>query len=148
MADETPPPEGDKTIHVDADWKREAQAEKERLARQAEEARAAGAAGGAPGAAGGAAGAAAGAAGDEGELPPADFLGLVNMLATQALVFMSDQRHPQTGQSMQRLDLAKYHVDLLGVLEEKTRGKLTPEEQTTLDNVLYELRMAYVSAAG
>jgi hypothetical protein len=45
------------------------------------------------------------------------------------------------------LDMAKYQVDTLGALEEKTRGNLTPEEQHLLDAALYETRVRYVSVA-
>jgi len=126
---------GEGKIHVDADWKAQARAEKERLARETERAQA-----GAQAAAGvAAAGAAA--------LPAASFAALVQMLATQALIFLSDERDPQTGRSLRNLDMAKFNIDLLGVLEEKTRGNLTDEEKRGLDRYLYELRMAYVAAA-
>ena len=128
------PPDQEPTIHVDSDWKKEAQAEKERLAREAETA--------APAADGPAPETAA-----EPTLPPASFPALVQMLATQAAIFMSDQRDPQTGRSMRHLDLAKHNIDLLRVLEEKTKGNLTDDEKQLLDHLLYELRMAYVNAA-
>jgi hypothetical protein len=132
------PPAGGSRIHVDSDWKREAQAEKERLAREAETAAAAPLR---PAPAEGE------EAEPEGPLPPATFDALVQQLASQAVLFLSRQRDPQTGESLQRLDLAKHTIDLLGVLEEKTKGNLTADEQRLLDTVLYELRMAYVGAA-
>ena len=126
-------------IHVDSDWKKEAQAEKERLAREVE---------GTTGAAEADLAAEADrAAGLEEEPPlPATFEALVQMLATPAALFMSVQRDPETGQRVRRLDLAKHHIDLLGVLEEKTQGCLTEEERRMLETMLYELRLAYVSA--
>jgi hypothetical protein len=142
MADKEPP-----KLHIDSDWKREAQAEKERLEREVEAKQAApkaGPAGPVPGAA------AAGAArprGRQGQVPPASFSTLVQTLATQAMMFMSDEHDPQSGQSLRRLDLAKHQIDLLAVLEEKTKGNLTDEEKSLLDTALYELRMAYVSEA-
>jgi hypothetical protein len=69
------------------------------------------------------------------------------MLATQAAISMSDQRDPETGQPLQNLDLAKHYIDLMAVLEEKTRGNITDDERRLLDTLLYELRMGYVSAA-
>ncbi len=117
-------------IHVDADWKREAQQEKERLVREADQAAAA-----------------AAEAGEGVEVPEASFEVLVQQLAAQAALFLSDQQDPQTGEGLQRLDLAKHTIDLLGVLEEKTRGNLDDQEQRLLDTMLYELRMAYVSTA-
>jgi hypothetical protein len=124
------PPAGESRIHVDADWKKQAQAEKERLARETES-------GGAPGAA---------RAGRAGRMPEASFSTLVQTLATQAAIFMSSERDPRSGRSIQNLDLAKHHIDLLAVVEEKTKGNLTDEEKRLLDTILYELRVAYVSA--
>jgi hypothetical protein len=43
--------------------------------------------------------------------------------------------------------MAKHQIDILGILEEKTRGNLTPEEKQLLDTALYETRMRYVSVA-
>ena len=136
-ADQPPAEEG--KIHVDSDWKQEAQAEKERLAREAEAAEpsAAGGPGTEPGAEPGA----------DQALPQASFASLVQMLATQAAIFMSDQRDPQTGRSMQHLDLAKHNIDLLAVLEKKTEGNLTDDEKKLLDHLVYELRMVYVNTA-
>ena len=45
------------------------------------------------------------------------------------------------------LDMAKHHIDTLAVIEEKTKGNLTPEEQRMLDAALYEARMRYVNVA-
>ena len=126
------PPAGESRIHVDSDWKKQAQAEKERLAREAE--------GGGPAAPG------AARTGRPGRMPEANFSTLVQTLATQAAFFMSDERDPRSGRSLQNLDLAKHHIDLLAVLEEKTKGNLTDEEKRLLDSILYELRVAYVSA--
>jgi len=148
---------GERHLHIDSDWKKQAQEEKERLAREVEQkppagAGAAGAAGtagtaGMPGAAG-AAGTAPGRRGGQRALPPASLAALVQSLATQAAIFMADQRDPETGQSLRNLDLAKHNIDLLRVLEEKTKGNLTEEEKHLLETVLYELLMAYVGAAG
>ncbi|MBM4019636.1 MAG: DUF1844 domain-containing protein [Planctomycetes bacterium] len=144
-------------LHIDADWKRQAQEEKERLGREVEQARARPAPGpasgpaspGAAGAAAAAAGFGAGAAPQAGEgLPPPSFSTLVQTLATQAAIFMSDQADPETGLSLRNLDLAKHHIDLLRVLEEKTRGNLTEQEKGLLETVLYDLLMAYVESAG
>jgi len=126
------PPAGESRIHVDSDWKKQAQAEKERLAREAE--------GGGPAAPG------AARTGRPGRMPEANFSTLVQTLATQAAFFMSDERDPRSGRSLQNLDLAKHHIDLLAVVEEKTKGNLLDEEKRLLDTILYELRVAYVSA--
>ncbi len=126
------PPTGESRIHVDSDWKKQAQADKERLAREVE-----GEGPAAPGAA---------RAGRADRMPEAGFSTLVQTLATQAAFFMSSERDPRSGRSIQNLDLAKHHIDLLAVLEEKTKGNLSDEEKQLLDTMLYELRVAYVSA--
>jgi hypothetical protein len=136
-------PQGGSRIHVDSDWKKQAQAEKERLAKEVEAAAAAKAA---PKRSAAAAGFESG--GRMQGLPPANFSILVQTLASQAAMFMSDQGDPETGQSMRNLDLAKHNIDLLRVLEEKTKGNLTDEERHLIETLLYELLMAYVSAAG
>jgi hypothetical protein len=139
---------GEKHLHIDSDWKKQAQEEKERLAREVEQkpAAAAASAAGAPSMPG-PAGAPGGARGQRG-LPPASLATLVQTLATQSAIFMTDQRDPETGQSLRNLDLAKHNIDLLRVLEEKTKGNLTEDEKHLLETVLYELLMAYVAAAG
>jgi hypothetical protein len=175
MAEEKPKsggPEGGKSpdqpsrIHIDSDWKREAQAEKERLNREVEAemarprpAPAAGAgrpASAGPGAAAPGMRSSAGAPAQEAAygpeahgqgIPAASLSVLIEMLATQAAISMSDQHDPETGQPLQNLDLAKHTIDLMGVLETKTQGNLTDDERRLLDTLLYELRMAYVSAA-
>ena len=121
-------------ITVDDDWKAQARAEKERLAEQADKQPA-----GAPGAG------PAGAAGHE--LPPADFVGLVGLLHSQALFALGAVADPRTNQPFLDLDLAKHHIDLLAMLEEKTRGNLTEDEEQALDRALYDARMRYVQAA-
>jgi hypothetical protein len=144
---------GQPHIHIDSDWKRQAQAEKERLSREVEQkgapapAAAAGA-GAAASAAGAAAPSPAGPRQRGQGLPPASFATIVQTLATQAAIFMSGERDPETGASIRNLDLAKHNIDMLRVLEEKTRGNLSEEEKRLLETVLYELLMAYVEAAG
>jgi len=133
------PPPGQGRIHVDSDWKRQAQAEKERLDREAQQR---------PVAGGPAPGAPHAAPTEEEGLPPPSFATLVQTLATQAAIFMSQERDPETGQPIRNLELAKHNIDLLRVLEEKTKGNLTPEEKRLIETLLYELLMAYVAAAG
>ena len=122
----------EKKIIVDEDWKAEAQKEKEILAAQEEtekkktqeekQAR--------------------------GPLPQGNFAALISMLTTQALFALGllqvkgqEKREPD-------LELAKYNIDMLETLEEKTKGNLTKEEETVLVNTLNELRMGYVKVAG
>ncbi|HOI56137.1 MAG TPA: DUF1844 domain-containing protein [Phycisphaerae bacterium] len=133
-------------LHIDQDWKAEARAEKERLSREQRQKDAADKANERKRAEGVLGGDAAEGDEEHGPLPPADFAMLANSLATQALMFMSPHADPETGRSLKNLDLAKHTIDLLGVLEEKTQGNLTSDEKSLLDRVLYQTRMAYVSA--
>lgn len=126
----------EKKLHVDADWKEQVRAEKDRLASgPTSEATAAGAADD------------SGADDASRPMPPASFEQLVQTLATQALLFLSPEHDPKTGRPLRNIDLAKHSIDLLTVLEEKTRGNLTDAEKGLLDTVLYQIRMAYVQAA-
>jgi hypothetical protein len=111
-------------IIVDDDWKSQAQAEKEKLAEQskAEQAKTGG-----------------------GDLPEQiGFTDLVRMFATQALMYMGAFPDPQTGKAMVSLDVAKMNIDLLGVLEEKTKGNLDEEEKGLLEESLGALRGQFV----
>lgn len=79
-------------------------------------------------------------------MPEASFPTLVNSLVTQILLYIGDLT-PRGVEPQINLDMAKFNIDLLGVLEEKTRGNLSPEEQKLLDNALYETRMRFISVA-
>ena len=81
------------------------------------------------------------------DLPPADLATLVNMLATNAMVFLGQIPAPGSQQYMRNLPQAQHMVDLLMVLREKTRGNLTPEEEQMLQELLPQLQMAYVSVS-
>lgn len=118
MSDEQP------KIHVDSDWKAEAQAEKERLAQQEQKK-----ADEQPG---------------ERGLPAADFKTLMGMLASQAIMGLGAVADPQTGRVVIDLEGSKLSIDLLGILEEKTKGNLSDEEQSELTQVLAELRSRFV----
>ena len=79
-------------------------------------------------------------------MPDASFPTLVNSLVTQVLLYIGDLT-PRGVEPQVNLDMAKFNIDLLGVLEEKTKGNLTPDEQKMIDNTLYEVRMRFVSVA-
>lgn len=81
--------------------------------------------------------------------PPikAGFITLVAELAMQASLFMGEIPDPETNEPIEDLNRAKYLIDELGMLEEKTKGNLTPEETDALKNVLYDLRMRFVKKA-
>jgi len=81
---------------------------------------------------------------DVSQLLPPEFETLVSMFSTQAMVALGILPSPIDGKANQQLPLAKHFIDLLGVLEEKTRGNLSESEQTLLEQSLHELRMAYV----
>lgn len=79
-------------------------------------------------------------------LPPATFNSLVSMLVTQA--FFSLGLLEIEGQKKQvDLNMAKYNIDLLEVLSEKTKGNLTDEEAAGLKETLTQLQMAFVKIA-
>ncbi|MBX3402367.1 MAG: DUF1844 domain-containing protein [Phycisphaeraceae bacterium] len=123
---------GEPKIVIDSDWKAQAQAERAKLAEQEKKSAAA-----KPAPAGD------GDAQMEG-LPPADFQTLLGSMITQALMYMGGFPDPETGRAMVSLEHAKFHIDLLGVLEEKTKGNLTEEEASDLSRALTELRMRFV----
>jgi Domain of unknown function (DUF1844) len=86
-------------------------------------------------------------AGPHRDLPPADFTMLVNMLVTNAMVFLGQMPAPGSQQYMRNLPQAQHMIDLLMVLREKTRGNLTPDEEQMMQDLLPQLQMAYVSAS-
>lgn len=143
--------ENESQIHVDESWKERARREKEQLGK-----------GGTPGesqeqspAGESPAGEAASQTGSDkspadrpqpemGPPPPANFLMFVSSLATQAMVHLGAIPDPATGQPAEDLDHAKYMIDLIEMLQEKTKGNLDDQEAQTLKSVLYDLRMTYV----
>ena len=86
--------------------------------------------------------------GGAGELPEARFDLFVSGLTMEALIAMGDMPHPTTRKHAANLPQAKYLIDLLGVLEEKTKGNLVVEEEKLLTDALYQLRMRYLTKAG
>lgn len=76
------------------------------------------------------------------------FLGFILSLAHTAAVHFGDVPDPVSGQTIPaNLPAAQQMIDILVLLEEKTRGNLTAEERQFLDQVLYELRLRYVEAS-
>ena len=69
----------------------------------------------------------------------------VSGLSMEALIGLGDLPHPTTKKRAVNLPQAKYLIDLLGVLEEKTRGNLTAEESQLMQDLLYQLRMRYLA---
>jgi len=120
----------EKKIIVDEDWKQEAQKEKEvaaaeekgeeKEAPKAEEEK-----------------------DERGPLPKGDFAALISMLVTQAFYALGAIKFE--GQEKEAdLELARYNIDMLETLEEKTKGNLSENEEKVLGNTLNEVRMVYV----
>ncbi len=72
----------------------------------------------------------------------------VQGLAVEALIGLGDMAHPVTRKQAVNLSQAKYLIDLIGLLEEKTKGNLSVDEVKMLKDVLYQLRMRYLSKSG
>lgn len=110
-------------LQIDADWKASAQAEKTRLSEQerSRESRRA----------------------DPG-LPKASFTTLIDMLASQAIMSLGAMADPKTGRVIIDPAGAKFSIDLLAVLEEKSKNNLSPEEAEHLKHLLTELRARFV----
>jgi hypothetical protein len=76
---------------------------------------------------------------------PVTFSSFVISLGSSSLMLMGEQLDPRQAALPVNLPQAKEIIDLLSVLEEKTKGNLTSEEQTVLRDMLYALRMKYVT---
>lgn len=113
-------------LHIDADWKAQAQAEKARL-EEKHKSKAPAADGAEPG-----------------ELPPASFDSLVDLIASQAIMGLGAYADRNTGRVMIDLQGSRFSIDLLQVLEEKTKGNLSAEESSRLQQILVELRSRFV----
>jgi len=122
MADE-------KKIIVDEDWKNKAQKEKE-VAKEKDQ---------------------CGCGKDhehhEHELPPGDFNALISLLATQAMFSLGLITTEKGKEPQKDLKLAKFNIDILDCLEQKTKGNLTEQEQSFLSTTVAQLRMAFVEMA-
>lgn len=122
---------GEKKIIIDEDWKSQVAAEKEAALHKP----AADAAGpGEPG------------AGDfDGELPEASFELLISTFVTEAMVALGQFPHPGTGQIEADPGHAKFAIDMLEVIAEKTKGNLNPMEEQGIKDILHQLRMAFIA---
>ena len=81
------------------------------------------------------------------KLPPPSFELLVLIYASQATVAFGQVANPIDGKKEVRLDLAKHAIDMLDIIEQKTKGNLTPDEAAMLENVLHQLRFQHIDAA-
>ena len=79
--------------------------------------------------------------------PQIDFATFILSLSHSALMHLGEAPHPEdnaAGPAVVSLPLAKQTIDLLGLLEEKTKGNLTGEEERLITQILFDLRMRYV----
>ena len=113
----------DKKIIIDEDWKEQAQKEKEMLAEALEQEKKA----------------------QQPRVPERATFGiLATSLATQAMIALGDIENPLTKKREVNLDEAKFHIDMLEMLEQKTKGNLTPDEAKLMEGLLFDLRMHFV----
>jgi len=78
-------------------------------------------------------------------LPEINFATFVISLSSSALIHMGIAPDPTTGEQTKDLAIAKQTIDMLAMLQEKTRGNLTEEEAQLMESMLYDLRMRYVA---
>jgi hypothetical protein len=121
MADE-------KKIIIDEDWKSQVQAEKEAAKQKSPQPSAAEAA----------------KAGGDFQMPPASLEMLITTLVTEAMISLGQAPHPHTGEVVFQPQQAKYLIDTIDMLREKTQGNVTPDEMQLMEQLLHQLRMVYV----
>lgn len=78
------------------------------------------------------------------QLPEITFSTFILSLSSSVLLHLGEIPEPSTGAKNEDLPLAKQTIDILGLLEEKTKGNLTEDEKNLLSNILYDLRMRYI----
>ena len=125
-------PDSEPEIIIDSDWK-------EQVAREKEQATASGDDATEPMETSG---------GDDESMPPpppASFEILISMLFTQAMSMLGQIPDPQTGKPSVNKPYAKYNIDTLEMLSEKTKGNLTDDESKMLSEALHALRLTYVN---
>jgi hypothetical protein len=122
MAEQNEP----KKVIIDEDWKNQAQKEKEVLEKKVEEEV---------------------KTTEQPQLPPADFEGLVSFFATQAYFALGliRSKEDKDKKIAPDLEVARYHIDMLSLLEQKCKGNLTAEEQQLLQGTLGQLRILFVN---
>ena len=81
----------------------------------------------------------------EGVQDPASFVNFVMSIASNAAAALGMMEHPVTHERDVDLELGKHWIDVLGMLQKKTKGNLTTQEQKMMDGLLSDLRMQYVS---
>lgn len=76
-----------------------------------------------------------------------DFSTLVLSFATSSMMNMGIAPDPQTGKKNKNLELAKQNIEILEILEQKTKGNLSTEEATLLENIMTEVRLRFIEAS-
>ena len=129
---DTPSGEQKKKIIIDEDWKGQVEAEREQLKRQSEKPAESQESEAKPPPA-------------AGPLPPPSLEFVVSSFAMQAMVSLGMMANPLTNETEVQLEQAKHFIDTIEMLQEKTEGNRTPEENTMMHTILHELRMTYIS---
>lgn len=75
----------------------------------------------------------------------ANFIQFISGFAVQTLVHLGRMSNPMTGKTAVDLPNARFSIDILGILQDKTKGNLTSEEDEYLSNLLRDLRMEFVT---
>jgi len=121
----------EKKILIDDDWKSQVAAEKEELKREAAEQPAEPPQPMPP---------------SQQQMPPASFEMLMTMFATEAMTALGQMPNPINNELSINIEHARYAIDMLQMLEEKTKGNLDPNEASTLESLLHQLRMLFVAS--
>ena len=85
---------------------------------------------------------------DKFDYPPVNFTNFVLSLSTSALFHFGDFPDPASGKTQKNLSAAKQTIDMLDMINEKTKGNLNEQENNLIQGVLYELKMRYVKENG
>ena len=117
--------ENDTGKKVDEEWKRQAEEEKKRLSEEMKSE----------------------PPPREGTLPKPTFVYLVSGLVSQVLIGLGHATNPITSKQEKNLDDAKFAIDTLQLLHDKTKGNLTEDEKKYLDSMLYDLRMRFLETS-
>jgi len=85
---------------------------------------------------------------EDSQLPAINFATFIFSLNSSALVQLGIMDDPGSGKKVKNLPLAKQTIDIIGMLDEKTRGNLDQDEKNMLKHILYDLRILYVKEKG
>jgi hypothetical protein len=83
-------------------------------------------------------------AAEEEQFPEVNFATFIFSLSSSAFLHFGEIADPASGEKKKNLPMAKHTIDILAMLEEKTRGNLTSDEEQLFKNILYDLRMRYI----